>query len=440
MMNDSNQKPDDLDQSRDVITVQARLADTDLIIGPADREILRRLAGNTAELAARPIEDEKRRHWTSHNSLEKTRPPILCDPENGWREIITLNQMECVNPLARQWEMHLRKEIFWGERMNDDYTVQPFFDVPHVHSPLDWGLKEKRIGGEDGGAYRWESPIKSIEDVEKLHFPEINVDSDATDRIENITSEIFEGLLTVRVKTLWWWSLGVTRLLVELRGLQQIMYDVYQDPEILHRIMTVLRDGTMAMLDELEKKGLLSLSSDGTYIGSGGLGWTSELPGVDYDGRVRCRDMWGFSESQETTGVSPDTFAEFVFPYQKPILERFGLNCYGCCEPMHQRWHVIEQIPNLRRVSASPWTDKEKMAQQLEDKYIFSLKPNPVDLAMDSFDEDRIRRELREVLSIIRGCRVEIIMKDNHTIRKDPSRVIRWVQIAKEESENMAAG
>ena len=31
-------------------------------------------------------------------------------------------------------------------------------------------------------------------------------------------------------------------------------------------------------------------------------------------------------------------------------------------------------------------------------------------------------------------------MKDNHTIRKDPSRVIRWVQIAKEESENMAAG
>ncbi|MGA7277664.1 MAG: hypothetical protein WBW79_06985, partial [Desulfocapsaceae bacterium] len=135
--------------------------------------------------------------------------------------------------------------------------------------------------------------------------------------------------------------------------------------------------------------------------------------------------------------VSPDTFAEFVFPYQKPILERFGLNCYGCCEPIHQRWHVIEQIPNLRRVSVSPWSDKKKMAQKLEDKYIFSLKPNPVDLAMDSFDEDRIRRELREVLSILLGCRVEIIMKDNHTIRKDPSRVIRWVQIAKEESENM---
>lgn len=437
MMDDSNRKPDDLDQSRDVIAVKARLADTDLIIGPADREILRRLAGNTAELAARPIEDKKRRHWASHNSLEKTRPPILCDPENGWREIITHDQIECVNPLARQWEMHLRKEIFWGERMNDDYTVQPFFDVPHVYAPLEWGLKEKRIGGEDGGAYRWESPIKSIEDVENLHFPEIKVDSDATDRIENISSEIFEGLLTVRVKTLWWWSLGMTRLLVELRGLQQIMYDVYQDPGILHRIMTVLRDGTMAMLDELEEKGLLSLNSDGTYIGSGGLGWTSELPGVDYEDRVRCRDMWGFSESQETTGVSPDTFAEFVFPYQKPILERFGLNCYGCCEPLHHRWHIIEQIPNLRRVSVSPWSDKEKMAQQLEDKYIFSLKPNPVDLAIDSFDEDKIRRELREVLSILLGCRVEIIMKDNHTIGKDPSRVIRWVQIAKEESENI---
>jgi len=85
----------------------------------------------------------------------------------------------------------------------------------------------------------------------------------------------------------------------------------------------------------------------------------------------------------------------------------------------------------------SPWADKEKIAQMLEDKYIYSLKPNPVDLAMASFDEGRIRKELRDVLAVTKNCHVEIIMKDNHTIRKDPQRVIRWVQIVREESESI---
>jgi len=434
----SNEKNNDvLDQSRDVIAVQARLACGNLTMSRSDREILRRLATDVAELAAQPIQAEKRRLWTRHNALEPTRPLVFCDPENGWKEIITPDQMECENLLARQWEMHLRKEIFWGTQMKDDYTIQPTFDVAHIHKALDWGLRETRIGGENDGAYTWVPPIKTEADLEKLHFPEITVDRTATERLRITAEEIFGDLLTVRVKTLWWWSLGMTRLLAELRGLQQIMYDVYENPYLLHGIMTILRDGTLAMLDQLEEQRLLCRNDDGTYVGSGGLGWTNELPRSDFNGKVRCADMWGFCESQETVGVSPDTFAEFVFPYQDPILKRFGINCYGCCEPLDKRWHIIKNIANLRRVSVSPWADKEKMAQQLEDNYIYSLKPRPADLAMADFDERRIRQELREVLAVTRQCCVEIVMKDNHTIRNDPRRVIRWVQIAREESENV---
>jgi hypothetical protein len=143
--------------------------------------------------------------------------------------------------------------------------------------------------------------------------------------------------------------------------------------------------------------------------------------------------MWGFAESQETVGISPEMFAEFVFPYQVPILERFGLNCYGCCEPLDGRWHVVKQIPRLRRVSVSAWADPQRMAGQLEANFIYSLKPNPADLAMSVLDEDHIRSGLREMLQITNGCHVEIIMKDNHTIRGDPYRVTRWVEMVREE-------
>jgi hypothetical protein len=106
------------------------------------------------------------------------------------------------------------------------------------------------------------------------------------------------------------------------------------------------------------------------------------------------------------------------------------------CDP-DNRWRYVKTIPNLRRVSVSPWANRAFMARQLEDRYIFSMKPNPADLAMDGMDEDHIRTSLRRDLEVSRGCHVEIVLKDTHTIRNDPQRVIRYVQIAREEIERL---
>jgi len=411
------------------------LLSTGSAISARDTSWLRHLAGQVAELAARPIEQAKRELWLRHNALEPTRPVIFCDPENGWHEIIRPEHLLCEGELARAWEFHLRREIFWGSELCDDRVIQPFFDVPHVATESDWGMHETKVGGDHGGAYTWDAPLKDYADLPKLRFPRITVDDAATaERVEQAQA-IFGDLLTVRVKTSWWWTLGMTWTLVNLRGLEQIMYDMVDAPDDLHRIMAFLRDGTLAKLDWLESHGLLSLNNDGTYVGSGGFGWTHELPQPDFAGRVRPCDLWGFAESQETVGVSPAMFAEFVLPYQVPILERFGLNCYGCCEPLDLRWEHVKRIPRLRRVSVSPWSDRRFMAERLGANYILSMKPNPADLARDGFDEARIRAGLRHDLHVTRDCRVEVIMKDNHTIRDDPRRVVRWVQIAREEAE-----
>ncbi len=118
-----------------------------------------------------------------------------------------------------------------------------------------------------------------------------------------------------------------------------------------------------------------------------------------------------------------------------PIMERFGLNCYGCCEPLYKRWHVVKQFPRLRRVSVSPWANVEKMAEYLGDAYIYSCKPSPAELARPAIDENRIRQGLRRVIEATRSCRLEIIMKDNHTIANNPENVRRWCRIAGEEAE-----
>jgi hypothetical protein len=44
--------------------------------------------------------------------------------------------------------------------MKDSRAIEAFFDVPHVYSKSDWGMRETRIGGEEGGSYVWDAPPK----------------------------------------------------------------------------------------------------------------------------------------------------------------------------------------------------------------------------------------------------------------------------------------
>lgn len=407
-------------------------------ISTKDREILRSLAAHVAELAARPVEEEKKKLWYCHNDLKPTRPVIFCDPENGWNEIITNTMIQCEGELAQDWEMKLRKEIFWGESMGDDRVITPYFDVPYIAMESDWGMHENKLGGHEGGSYRWDAPLKDFKDMGQLHFPQITVDKEKTSLLHTLAVETLGDFLTVRVKGVWWWTLGMTWTLANLRGLEQIMYDMYDYPDELHQLMAFLRDGHLHKLSFLEQNGLLSLNNDNTYVGSGGFGWTHQLPAEGYvDTKVRTIDMWGFGESQETGQVSPEMFEEFIFPYQLPILELFGLNCYGCCESLNKRWDIIKKIPRLRRVSVSPWANLEDMADKLGHDYVYSLKPNPAYLAVPQLDEELIRKSLRESIRLTRNCNVEIIMKDNHTIGNNVQNIIRWCKIAREEAESL---
>jgi hypothetical protein len=53
-------------------------------------------------------------------------------------------------------------------------------------------------------------------------------------------------------------------------------------------------------------------------------------------------------------------------------------------------------------------------------------------------DLEAVRRSLRESLEKTKGCVVEILMKDNHTIGGRPENLVDWCRIAKEEAERIA--
>jgi hypothetical protein len=261
----------------------------------------------------------------------------------------------------------------------------------------------------------------------------LKIDWKNSDSVLEIARGLFDGILRVRRKTVWFWSFGLTDDMIFLRGMERLMFDFFDAPDKFHEMMGIMLEGAMERLDWLEAENQLWLNNDGTYVGSGGIGFTDALPAADFAGRVRAKDMWGLAESQSVIGVSPDMFAEFIFPYQKKIMERFGLTCYGCCEPMDERFDIVKQLSNLRRVSVSAWANREIMAEKLQHNYIFSMKPSPANLAQSVMDEDIVRKDIRTGLRTARDNCVELIMKDNHTIGKNPRNVTRWVEIAREE-------
>ena len=409
----------------------------EVFISKKDKEILRDLATRVAELASRQIENEKKSLWTLHNMLKTKKPVILCDPENGWNEIITDNVIKCSGDLARRWEMVIRKEIFWAESIKDDKVIEPNFDIGYTFTDNNWGLEEAKFSGGDGGSFAWEAPIKNLEDVNRIKNPKIDIDHKTTKAAIETATDTFGDILNIRLAGRWWWTLGLTLDLAFLRGLENIMWDMVDNKDLMHKLMNILMNGTLRKLDFLESNNLLSLNDD-KYVGSGGFGYTEELPGSNFNGKnIMLKDMWGFGDSQETGSVSPQMFEEFVFKYQLPILKRFGLNCYGCCEVLDKRWHIIKKIPNLRRVSVSPWADLENMAENLQDNYIFSMKPNPADLAVSNVDKESVRKKISNALKITKGCILEIIMKDNHTLGNNPDNLVNWVKIVREEIEKV---
>ena len=114
--------------------------------------------------------------------------------------------------------------------------------------------------------------------------------------------------------------------------------------------------------------------------------------------RVRPRDLWGFATTQMFSEVSPAMHEEFTLQYERKYLARFGLTSYGCCEPLHNKLKIVKTIPNLRRVSISPWADVRKSAEELGDRYIFSHKPNPAIVAGEGWDPEAVRKGLKEFL------------------------------------------
>ena len=413
----------------------------------ADRGVLRELAKAYAEIAADPVQEDRRELWRAHLSLRTSRTPIRVGVgwHNTWVKDYFTPQLQCTDLDLRQVEIGLRLQIFHAT-LGDDVVQEPWLTIPCVfETPYGiygeaYGVRRTVTGThDDGGSWIAEAPLKSWEDLARLQPPGHRVDMGASQERFDLHREVLGDVIEIDEG----WQPGfngfgsdISTSVAGLRGLEQVMMDMCADPLKLHELLSFMSDAVLEEHRQAEEAGDFRLTTQVNQSET----YAEDLePPRANAGPRRRKDLWGFCAAQEMTLISPNHHEEFIFRYQKPIYEHFGLVHYGCCEDLTRKIDMLRGLPNLRSIGVAPTASVRSCAEQIGTDYAISYRPNPTDMVCAEWDEERIRKILSRDLEYCRGCHVHISLKDIETLRGDVTRLRRFTDIARDVAENVPA-
>lgn len=408
-------------------------------INQTDKETLRTLAARYMTYALSDQNNRNRELWRALNRMNMQKPMVSIE-QMPWEEMDVDGFLRCTveNGYFRGIEWNLRTEIYKWEHMPADMVLNPYIILPRPISDTGFGLTTiRREIDTSGPAYsnQFINQFEEMEDVEKIKTPVLEIDREAETEIIAAAEEIFDGIAPVKPGGIML-HCGLWDFVSFWMGVDSCYIELMDRPELIHAIMERLTNATLAKIEQINALGLYDITSNMCHCS---YTFDDRLPTAECDpDHPTTYDGWTFSMAQLFTSVSPAINEEFEVPYMSKILSKFGSVYYGCCERLDDRLDVIDRMPNIRKISCSPWSDREHFAATLPKKYIMSNKPTPALLAEPTLDEEAVRKDLRRTIAAAKahGLGLELLLKDISTVKNDPQRLWRWAEIAKEETIN----
>ncbi|MHB8279420.1 MAG: uroporphyrinogen decarboxylase/cobalamine-independent methonine synthase family protein [Candidatus Humimicrobiaceae bacterium] len=420
---------------------------TEFSISKKEKKVLRELAKKKAELAALPVMEERKRQWKASNDLKPERPMIMVETIQV-QHYLEEDELECENIVWRNLEKSLRTDIRHAVEIGDDIVLEPVVRIAWDVKESDFGIEAPLIKSQvkDSIAWKHENIIKTSDDIAKLKPRKREVLRVKTLARKAVLEDTFGDILPIAIGSKGLFDQddfppqiglefqGMTMQLYEFLGNERMMLWSYDEPESLHKLMQFITEDRMAYLDWMNSEKLYGSNCNELISSGGAHGYNSTLAEPVYNGIFTSKDIWGWLESQETIVFSPKMYAEFFLPYLAEIAKRYGLIYYGCCEPVHDKIELIKQaMPNLRSVSVSGWSDYEKVAESLGNKYVYSKKPKPQFIS-GFLDWDNLRKDLQRVIDATKknNCILQLIYRDIIKLQNNDRRILRqWTDMAR---------
>ena len=401
-----------------------------------DLAILRELALAYAQIAAQPAQTERQRLWRALNDGHMQRPMVLLD-QLPWHEF-PQDTLACriQDPYWQGVERTLRRELYQAQHFAADRVALPYVLLPRPYTTTGYGVdiqEETRAvdAHSDVVAHHYENQFQRLADVEQLHAPQLALVPEAEVDILDTAEAAFHGAIPYVLNGpdmhlgLWDW-------IAQWMGVEHCYLALMDDPDLLHALLRRLVDCVSAMIDQREALGLLDTHSCRVHCSHT---FSDQLPTPQ--GPAKTGDVWCYGMAQLFTSVSPAVTAEFEAAYVAPLFARFGGLYYGCCDRLDDRMDVIATLPNLRKISCSPWSRREAFAERMPRHCVLSNKPNPALLAGTTVDWAAVRQDLQRTVDAAarNGVGLEFILKDVSTVCHDPGRLSQWAEVAMETAQ-----
>ena len=396
---------------------------------------LRLLAREYYEQAMSPVNTERMKLHRAVNDLQMIRPVVLID-EIPFHEINFDGSLTCIctDPILREVEVFLRRRLFQWKYFPADMILTPYIPVYKVMGNTGIGIKvqDEKINtnnGEGISAHWYHDQLATPEDLEKIHLPVITYEKEETMARYTKVAEAIGDIIPVKISGYGCYSAPWDQI-SEYRGVNNLLIDLIDEPEHTHNVVSKIFACEESRLQQMEDLDLFEIDQYNLHCTAA---LCSDL-GKDYDGgKVLRKHVWGRGMAQVFSSVSKEMHEEFDINYMKEMLGKFGLAYYGCCEPLDTKMDIVEKIPNLRKVSVTPWANVDVCAESIGKKYVLANKPNPAAVTVP-LDENALRKEIGRTLAAVKrnGCSCDIVLKDISSAGYDVKNLIRWEQIVME--------
>jgi uroporphyrinogen-III decarboxylase len=310
----------------------------------------------------------------------------------------------------------LMAKIFKHENVPDDSVIKPVIGLDFATT-----LEASLFGVESiyrpGQEPCFGAPvIKEKSDLDKLELPDFYRSGimPQVHRTYERMQELVDGELEVSFPG---WARGPWSVACMLRGFTEIYIDLMEDPDFVHRLMQFLVKAKLHYEEERAKFLGLDMKEQPTW----------KYIYMDYR-EVGPSDL--YNDEVDGALFSVDTYREFIFPYEKQIAEFYGgCRYYHSCGKMDTLLPQVGQLPGIKIVHVSAWTDVAKARAAVPEGTTLQVVMHVQDDVMDA-TESHIRERL---MRVVEACRGVPFMICADTISSGPiEKVQEWLAIARE--------
>lgn len=334
--------------------------------------------------------------------------PILVFPDNAlWAKILKVDLRDYYSDPETHLKMQLKMHIYHFNHWKDNvyYAGNLFIWFGVITELSFFGPKTRFFPGREGWLER-PPLLGKKESLSSLKHPDF-YKSGFMPKIHEFyerMSEFADGGSKVLFPM---WVRGPFCIAAHLRGLDNIVIDMLEDPKFVHRLMRFITDSEKEWAKERAK--FLNCPIEKAFLLNDEVG----LP-----------------------IITPEMYEKFILPYEIELSKFYGGIIYWhSCGDTTNFVRLIKKIPGLKMFHIGPKTDVLKAAQVFTPDVSLDIDLDPFRDVFEA-DEEKMKEKIEEIVDVCAEKDVPFCIRADafqpvHTLREDLPRITLWVNIAR---------